>query len=94
MDKPHRDFLEFLVESPSIRAFCTKNGLDADFHACVEGMREFRNDHIKMVTRYIILPSGKEVRSKAETSVSPEKVRGTGGTDLIPFLKQMRDESY
>jgi indoleamine 2,3-dioxygenase len=86
MDKPHRDFLEFLGKSPSIRGFCMDNGLSAEFYACVEGMKGFRDDHIKMVTRYIIIPSGRGAKKE-------EKVRGTGGTDLVPFLKQMRDES-
>lgn len=72
MDKPHRDFLEFLEKSPSIREFCQGNGLIDEFDACVSGMKLFRDDHIKMVTRYIIIPS-----TRPETR-KEEKVRGTG----------------
>ncbi|KAI8841226.1 Indoleamine 2,3-dioxygenase [Chytridium lagenaria] len=51
------------------------------FNKCVEGMRAFRDKHIQMVTVYIVIPARKR------------RTRGTGGTNLIPFLKQTRNET-
>lgn len=87
MMAPHRDFIEFLTTAPSIRDFCAS---DADlveaFNKCLVELKAFRDAHIKMVTRYIIIPSGR-------VGDVVDGVRGTGGTDLMPFLKQMRDET-
>ncbi|KAK9765854.1 tryptophan 2,3- dioxygenase, variant 2 [Basidiobolus ranarum] len=93
------------------------------FDECLEQLRLFRNAHIQMVTRYIVIPakkgqSGMTAPSNANVSAEFPKapvpvntnkvstshgiarvvdndkvVRGTGGTDLIPFLKQVRDET-
>ncbi|KAK3296449.1 Indoleamine 2,3-dioxygenase [Chaetomium fimeti] len=84
------------------------------FEGATRALAEFRNKHLQMVTRYIIIPSrqpngnqgvnlatassrlkglpsskGKE----AEPTVKGE-LTGTGGTALLPFLKQSRDETF
>ncbi|KAL2158159.1 hypothetical protein VTH06DRAFT_4727 [Thermothelomyces fergusii] len=89
------------------------------FRAATRALAEFRNKHLQMVTRYIIIPSrqpnnkrqevnlataSSKLRSSSSSSSSRKtrdttpaggggELTGTGGTALIPFLKQTRDET-
>ena len=49
---------------------------------CVATLREFRSEHLKIATLYIVQQGQ---RAQGE--------RGTGGTELVPFLKKARDET-
>ncbi|TQV96038.1 hypothetical protein V2A60_001189 [Cordyceps javanica] len=77
------------------------------YDACLAMLSAFRDKHIAIVTRYIINPS-REVRARSRSpeaarglnniAVASRKgdgrlQKGTGGTALIPFLKQARDET-
>ncbi|OAQ95699.1 hypothetical protein LLEC1_01808 [Akanthomyces lecanii] len=77
------------------------------YDACLAMLSAFRDKHIAIVTRYIINPS-REVRARSRSpevtrghnniAVASRKgdsksQTGTGGTALIPFLKQARDET-
>jgi indoleamine 2,3-dioxygenase len=65
---------------------------------------DFRTGHMQMVTRYIIVPSRKTAPSSSGTNLATVSLQsskgaaaeltGTGGTELIPFLKMTRDETY
>ncbi|RYP46622.1 hypothetical protein DL768_007201 [Monosporascus sp. mg162] len=74
------------------------------FQAATTALADFRSKHMQMVTRYIIVPSRRQGETKgvnlvsASTRASLEKgararLTGTGGTALIPFLRQTRDET-
>jgi indoleamine 2,3-dioxygenase len=116
MPGPHRRFLEDVNLCANIREFVeshTKNReLCVAYDACLAMLRAFRDKHINIVSRYIIVKS-RESRSHSR-SRSPEALRqrqniatssresqkagkknlkGTGGTALMPFLKQARDET-
>jgi len=116
MPGPHRRFLEHVASVANIRDYVASHrsnrALCTAFDACLAMLRAFRDKHIQMVSRYIILKS-RESRSHSR-SISPKqaapqrlniatnmhrgddggrKLRGTGGTALIPFLKQARDET-
>lgn len=132
MPGPHRRFLEQLSATANIRNFVGNNSsnraLTVAYDACLHMLRGFRDKHIQIVSRYIIIPAkesrksidnfrtpnyakpasdGPIVATNAITSyVPPTKrrglaqprrkksdLRGTGGTALIPFLKQARDET-
>lgn len=96
-----REFVESRAES--------NVPLATAYDACLTMMRAFRDVHIIIVTRYIVNPSKKKhARSRSKspeaarnqtnlaTASKKEKVgnvKGTGGTALIPFLKQARDET-
>lgn len=77
------------------------------YDACLAMLSAFRDKHIAIVTRYVINPS-REVRARSRSpeaargrnnlAVASRKgdgksQKGTGGTALIPFLKQARDET-
>ncbi|KAF2462146.1 indoleamine 2,3-dioxygenase subfamily [Lineolata rhizophorae] len=115
MPGPHRRFLEAVASVANIREFVSRRkkrdgALTTAFDACLAMLRAFRDKHIQMVSRYIIVKS-RESRSHSR-SMSPRqqaprvnlagadddeqqrrRLRGTGGTALIPFLKQARDET-
>ncbi|KAF2140661.1 uncharacterized protein K452DRAFT_273378 [Aplosporella prunicola CBS 121167] len=119
----HRRFLEDVSNVANIREYVSARRHDralcTAFDACLAMLRAFRDVHIQMVSRYIIIKS-RESASRtgatphqrtnlasankmqtitagsvgAEASGSGKKdLRGTGGTALIPFLKQARDET-
>lgn len=125
MPGPHKRFLEAVTGVTNIRPFVEARrgdrALCTAFDACLAMLRAFRDKHIQMVSRYIIVKS-RESRSQSR-SLSPshnqsrinlasanrrqatvgsvgmegaskkKDLRGTGGTALIPFLKQARDET-
>ncbi len=142
MPGPHARFLDAVGEVANIRAFVESRGaadppLTIAYDACLAMLRAFRDIHITIVTRYIVLPSrANRARSRsrspeavrkvtvpvpapapqvpqarqqqgenkqqqqqkknlatASRNADRKKVRGTGGTALIPFLKQARDET-
>jgi indoleamine 2,3-dioxygenase len=123
MPGSHRRFLEHVSTVANIRDYVegrrSDRALCVAFDACLAMLRAFRDKHIQMVSRYIIIKS-RESRAHSR-SISPraapkpiniaaastsnahqarkngkpgsQRLRGTGGTALIPFLKQARDET-
>lgn len=96
MPGPHRRFLEDLTRVSNLRHFVSSypesqagDELREAYDACLVGLRRFREIHIQIVSRYILLPSSKTNVKKAH----PGGETGTGGTQLIPFLKQVREET-
>ncbi|KAJ1943339.1 tryptophan 2,3- dioxygenase [Linderina macrospora] len=85
-------------------AVVTENG-DADqraelrqaYNQCVELMKTFRDKHIMIVSRYVIAPAkaGPSIQGRAGSARDGDEAtaKGTGGTDAIKFLRQMRAET-
>ncbi|KAG9241296.1 indoleamine 2,3-dioxygenase-like protein [Calycina marina] len=116
MPGPHRRFLEDVTMVANIRGFVEANHankeLTISYDACLAMLRAFRDIHINIVSRYVIIKS-REARSRSRSPVqtrrkvdiasssrqdlngptATKKLKGTGGTALIPFLKQARDET-
>lgn len=106
MPGPHSRFLTHITRMGSIRELALIPAVTADqerlreaYTAATDALSNFRNKHIQIVTRYIILPSrqaGKGTRQNLASSSTKkvgEELTGTGGTTLVPFLKQSRDET-
>lgn len=114
MPGPHRRFLEDVTTVANIREYVEAHrnniGLTSAYDACLAMLRVFRDKHINIVARYIVVQS-RELRSKSPEAarkktniatasqqnknnpMSKQDLRGTGGTALLPFLKQARDET-
>lgn len=105
MPKEHREFLEHLTQVSNIRDFVLSNSsnekLTLAYDACLAMLKSFRDKHIQIVTRYIILQANKKssttkskvLRNGLSKTQGKKEQKGTGGTSLIPFLKQCRDET-
>jgi len=111
MPGPHARFLDDVEAIANIRSYVDSHQENFDlltsFNEAVSALSEFRDKHIALVTRYIIIPSRTARPTKAikrmdiasaSTKLASEKPQtqelvGTGGTKLIPFLKTSRDET-
>lgn len=110
MPGPHRRFLEHVSKMGSLREFVQIPSTDRHhkqlqrvYQAATRALSDFRNKHLQIVTRYIIVPSRMQAVGNAinlaTASTQSHKhtevdLTGTGGTALVPFLKQTRDETY
>ncbi|KAI8970776.1 Indoleamine 2,3-dioxygenase [Pilobolus umbonatus] len=73
------------------------------YNACLHELKLFRDKHVQVVTMYIVNQARKQCPVTKQSTIQTglarsigeetEIVRGTGGTNLIPFLKQSRDET-
>lgn len=107
MPGPHRRFLVHVARMGSIRELAlvspvsdAQHRLRDAYTAATESLTQFRNMHIQIVTRYIILPSKQPWKGSRQNLASSSSMRkqgeeltGTGGTQLVPFLKKSRDET-
>ncbi|KAM3419103.1 Indoleamine 2,3-dioxygenase [Cercospora zeina] len=121
MPGPHARFLEAVSRVANIRTFVEEHRYDQEltlaFDACVAMLSGFRDKHIQIVSRYIIIKSAeaKKAASEDEAQLKKQKIniahrpkptskdegdkennrseKGTGGTSLIPFLRQARNET-
>lgn len=107
MPGPHAQFLEDVYHVANIREYVEEHTDDTElclaYDACLAMLSAFRDKHIIIVTRYVITPS-RRARSPraarrglnlaiASSKADQKDQKGTGGTALIPFLKQARDET-
>lgn len=85
MPPAHRSFLSALERTaPAFVEFCEKYPqLQGLRRACALELQHFRNAHLKLVSQYIL----------AHTSQSGPGHTGTGGTDPMPFLRQLRNDN-
>ena len=87
MPPGHREFLLRLKEMPSTYDYCKQSGnaeLVKKFNEVVNELVTFRDQHIILVAHYIT--------NQKEHSVNPSlNERGTGGSDYMKFLKNVRD---
>ncbi len=107
MPGPHRRFLVHVARLGSIRELAmvppvtdAQHQLRDAYTAATTALSSFRQKHISIVTKYIILPSKKpwngtrqNLASSSSQSKGDENLTGTGGTALVPFLKKARDET-
>jgi indoleamine 2,3-dioxygenase len=111
MPGPHARFLDDVAAIANIRSYVNSHGDNVElltaFNEAVAALSGFRDKHIALVTRYIIIPSrmgkpttGPKRRDLASASTElatgkpkTQELVGTGGTKLIPFLRTSRDET-
>ncbi|KAI0838142.1 indoleamine 2,3-dioxygenase [Hypoxylon sp. FL0890] len=107
MPAPHRAFLEDISRIKRLKELANEPAesdehrqMQQSFQAATKALGDFRNRHMQLVTRYIIVPSRKQNPvptvnlATASSRRTGKELTGTGGTALIPFLKQTRDETY
>lgn len=94
MPRHHRAFLAHLRSRPpehSLSALIARPDAPRPvveaYNACVEALRRFRDTHLGIAGRYVV----NQARRSAPDTKAP--AMGTGGTDLVPFLKNLRDNT-
>ena len=101
MPRNHRLFLDHLAKTsqPSIRAF-VQNSQDEKlleaYNGAVMALKGFRDSHMILVTLYIIGPARRARQSEENESGQgrqEERLKGTGGTDMVKFLKTTRNRT-
>ena len=106
MPGSHRRFLQHVDTIANIREFVesrpSNTALSCAYDGCLAMLRALRDKHIQMVSRYIIVKSREarqqqshpaDINGSGSKNSAKKLLRGTGGTALIPFLKQARDET-
>ncbi|HCF72244.1 MAG: hypothetical protein CMK60_05160 [Proteobacteria bacterium] len=84
MPRRHAAYIAQLESRPSLaRSTRSHAGCHRALDACIEALAEFRQDHLKMVARYIM----------AQTSQAGPGHTGTGGTDPMIFLRQVTQDT-
>ena len=99
MSRHHRNFLRHLSANPRPLRTLVKTAGDSAlleaYNAAVQSLKVFRDAHMIIVTLYIVLPA-KRARAGALTTDKEQRkttLQGTGGTDLVMFLKGVRDKT-
>lgn len=108
MPQSHRQFLEHFGRMANVRQYAQSPLSSVEvreaFDKSVDALTKFRDIHINIVARYIVAPArahdfhgNTAVRNLATASSGKastrEDLKGTGGTDLMMFLKQTRNET-
>lgn len=108
MPPSHKQFIENISSRLSLRSFVLQKAderLTHRFKQCVACLVDFRNYHINTVTRYITIPASRAKLLCANKQGLAEELdairraptaleeRGTGGSEIMTFLKKVRDET-
>ncbi|PPR06710.1 hypothetical protein CVT26_001376 [Gymnopilus dilepis] len=90
MPRNHRLFLDHLKANPRpLRKFVMESQnaeLLAAYNRAVKALKEFRDAHMIIATLYIVGPA----RRAAKLAAEKVPMKGTGGTELVKFLKDTR----
>ncbi len=105
MPRGHRQFLEDMSKIANIREYVISQMQDTPlqntYNSCLRELTAYRNKHVQIVSRYIVVPSRAASRLPSQESNclasenAPVKdtAFGTGGTAPVKFLKQVRNET-
>jgi indoleamine 2,3-dioxygenase len=102
MPHNHRMFLDHLRANPRpLRGFVMlvwDRGLGEAYNMAVAALKEFRDAHMIIATLYILGPARRAAHiagegMQRETRGGGEPLKGTGGTDLVRFLKDTRNRT-
>uniref|UniRef100_A0A8B9XEE4 Indoleamine 2,3-dioxygenase 1 n=1 Tax=Bos mutus grunniens TaxID=30521 RepID=A0A8B9XEE4_BOSMU len=93
MPPAHQSFLLSLKSKPSVREFVLSEGnatLQEIYNKCVQAMVSLRNYHLQIVAKYIVIPARQQPQVEGNLE---EENRGTGGTNVMDFLKTVRSKT-
>lgn len=103
MPRHHRAFMNHLKVTPRpIRTLVSHHTTGAGsepspitnaYDAAVLALKGLRDAHIRIATLYIINQMPRNDTSLAQAAASAATAKGTGGSDLVPFLKGSRDDT-
>ncbi|CAG5115152.1 unnamed protein product [Candidula unifasciata] len=89
MPPEHKHLIEYIEQLPyTLRDFVTSSSnqvVKAAYNHAISTLTELRDYHIQIVKMYVVLPAKKANEGNYESLDN----KGTGGTSLIPFLKDI-----
>ncbi|XP_053126146.1 indoleamine 2,3-dioxygenase 2-like isoform X2 [Hemicordylus capensis] len=99
MPPHHQAFIKEIQASPLLRCYVLASGkkeLQSGYNRCVAALSDLRTCHIAIVTKYITMAAihARAKPSNATPRMSPPSFlekRGTGGSEVLSFLKSIRD---
>lgn len=96
MPPAHRQLIETLSVLPSLRDFVLSSSspdLCQAYNTCVSALVDLRSYHLNVVTKYVIVPgnSGRTNGCPFRGVGSALNATGTGGSNLMVFLKSVRN---
>ena len=87
MTREHRECLQWLEGHMRVRenilASPPNSPIRVSYQNALNALRRLRDKHLQIVTNYVVIPARK-TDGQAE-------IHGTGGSNPIPFLKEVRD---
>ncbi|XP_018418761.1 PREDICTED: indoleamine 2,3-dioxygenase 2 [Nanorana parkeri] len=96
MPPAHRGFIRWVQEAPKLPEYVQRSNdpaLLSVFNQCISALTEIRSLHIRIVSKYVNA-AGIRARMKTNQAVTegqePQE-RGTGGSQVMSFLKSVRD---
>lgn len=99
MPPSHRAFLEDIHSAPSLRDHVLSSGhgpLRTAYNQCLETLAELRSYHITIVTKYLVTAAARAKSRGPSPLPGPPRAledRGTGGTQVMSFLKSVRNRT-
>uniref|UniRef100_A0A8C7GFE3 Indoleamine 2,3-dioxygenase 1 n=1 Tax=Oncorhynchus kisutch TaxID=8019 RepID=A0A8C7GFE3_ONCKI len=106
MPPSHKRLIQDISLQPSLRGFVQQQAcepLTAAFQLCVTKLLALRNYHINVVSLFIIVPAARARQLRNQGNISQEETvsrapraleeKGTGGSDIMSFLKTVRDRT-
>ena len=95
MPPAHRQLIETLSALPPLRdliSSCSSSDLCQAYNACVSALLDFRRYHLNIATKYVVMPAN-QARAASCPLGGMATIKGTGGSDLMVFLKGPRDNT-
>tara|TARA_B100000003_G_scaffold208969_1_gene231678 strand:- start:3192 stop:4382 length:1191 start_codon:yes stop_codon:yes gene_type:complete len=90
MPPGHRELIEYAEKHSKLKEFISENkGLKRIYDECLQEVSIFRTQHLQYAADYIHSQNTKSTLFGSGGS----KVRGTGGTPFMKYLKKHRDET-
>ena len=90
MPPGHRELIEYVEKHSKLKEFINENGdLKQIYDECLQEVSIFRTQHLQYAADYIHSQNTKSTLFGSGGS----KVRGTGGTPFMKYLKKHRDET-
>uniref|UniRef100_A0A2C9LC41 Indoleamine 2,3-dioxygenase n=1 Tax=Biomphalaria glabrata TaxID=6526 RepID=A0A2C9LC41_BIOGL len=93
MPPEHKRFVEYLENRPyglrNLVESSTNDVLKSSYNNCITALVQMRTYHIHIVSKYIIVAS----KGMNEGNYKSLDSKGTGGTSVMPFLKDVRADT-
>ncbi|XP_044135134.1 indoleamine 2,3-dioxygenase 2 isoform X2 [Bufo gargarizans] len=96
MPPAHNQFINWVREAPNLLEYVSRSEdptLLSTFNQCISALTELRSLHIRIVSNYIITAGARARMKKNQTENwgQEQQERGTGGSQMMTFLKSVRD---